>query len=202
MGWLSFQKVPVWQNWTEPEDKVSYFPLSKKVKEYFRVFFSFVFLHNGIKAFEFRASREHVWLWPFAILNTAPKGKGEGSEGCSLRQVTPNPRAGCSEFSRLMWDTPGHEAVPFRAGTSRWKGPWRGGAAHGLGLFPCAALQGEAELGSWLFLLSCLAASDMLDDGTRLRSWSCSTCLRDENEVGTTGWASRSHGRDPLKNKC
>lgn len=92
----------------EPGDKVNYFSLSKESEGILSSAFSFVFLHNGIKAFfynpwiEFRAPQEHVWLWPFTFLNTDPKRKGEGSEGCFLPQVPPHPRAGCSEFSRLM----------------------------------------------------------------------------------------------------
>jgi len=50
-------------------------------------------------------------------LNIDPKSKGEGSEGCFLPQGTLEPRAGCSEFSRLMQEAPGPKAVPFHAGT-------------------------------------------------------------------------------------
>lgn len=75
------------------------------------------------------------------FLSTDPQRKWEGSKGGFLLQVSPNPRAGCSEFSRLMWETPGHEAGTVSCwDRSQWKGLWLGDTTEGPGLLPCKAL--------------------------------------------------------------
>lgn len=183
------------------------FSVQGKWRNTFKCFFSFVFLHNDIKAFcynpwiEFRASQERLAL-AFHVFEL--KSKKERRRDWGIR-----PPASHSKPKSWMLRI---QQADVRDSRSRgyaiscrdrlwWKGSWLSGTAKGLGLFPCKALLGEAFLGSWQFSLSTgwLAVSDMLNDRVRLRSWSYTTCPHGEHEVGTTGWASWSHGRPAEK---
>ena len=205
MGRLCFQKVPIWQNWMKPGDKVSYFSVSKESEGILSSVFFFCFPTEWYKGFLLQPMD---WIQGFsrACLALAFHVFEHRSKNERRREQGMLPPTSHSKPERWMLRIQQADVRDSRSrgyavscwDRSRWKGLWLSGTAKGLGLFPCKALLGEAFLGSWLFFLSTdwLAVSDMLDDRVRLRSWSYVTRLHGEHEVGTAGWASWSHGRD------
>lgn len=134
----------------------------RKVKEYFQVFFSFVFLHNGIKAFfynpwiEFRASQEHVWL--FHVFEHRSKKERRRERGMLPPASHSKPQSWMLRIQQAdVRDSRSWGYAISCWDRSRWKGRWLSGTAKVLDLFLRKALLRGVLLGSWLCASSALA---------------------------------------------